>query len=125
MVISRRSLLQFISLSLFGVKSAVCADKHPKRTLPPKSQWTKQQVEGREEAEKKFRRRFIPRKHRDTLFEGLVYAVSTGERNPDRISAIAGDYLTTNYPEVPDWLKWLKIILPIIVNILWILIIFI
>lgn len=104
--------------SVFGVE-----ERRP--IVPPKSKWTEEQVQGRAKVERRFRQRRIPRQHRDQLFEGLVYAVQQGKRKSQEIVDTAGEYLTKTFPEVPNWLKWLALMLSIMASILAILLLFI
>ncbi len=133
MKISRRQLMLGLSSSLgmISLPNYIWAEeKYSKReieefSLLPESRWSKEQKDGRNEVERKFRRRAIPRKNRNKLFEGLVWAVKQGKRDSKEICDTAKIYLETKYAEIPDWVKLLAYILSIISSILWILLLFI
>lgn len=124
MIINRRTFLAGVVFA--GCPSlASCADAGVQRcALPPRSRWTARQIAGRRRAETHFWRRGIPRQHRDQVFEGLVYAVRQGKREPQEIVDEAGKYLQACFAEVPDWLKWLATLLSVLSSILWILLLF-
>ena len=122
MSISRRTFFGGLLLST-GLVAA--EPEFTRRRLPPQSRWSASQVRGRERAERLFRRRAIPREHRDEVFEGLVYAVSQGKRDHQEIVDTAAVYLTKAFPEVPNWLKWLAVCLSIMASLLAILLLFI
>ena len=131
MNLSRRQLLLGLSSNLcIPISTIFAEEKYSEKeieefSLPPESRWSIKQRRGRDEVERKFRRRLIPRKHRGMLFEGLVFAVKQGKRDSQEICDVARIYLKKKYAEIPDWIKYLSYILSIISSILWILLLFI
>lgn len=138
MKISRRQLMLGIysSLGVISLPNYIWAEEKyvegktksgeviHKLFLHPKK-WNKEQKEGRKEAELHFRKKRIPLRLRGRIFEALVFAVKDGKRDHKEIIERANEYLETFYSEVPDWMKWLLIILQIMAALLTILIIFI
>jgi len=125
-MLNRRLFLSAAGCSVASVPGFLAANTaEAKFSLPPRAQWSEKQEQGRREAERHFRRRRIPWKYRDQVFEGLVYAVKKGKREAQEIVDEAGRYLTAAFPEVPEWLKWLATLLSIMSALLTILLLFI
>lgn len=125
-IIARRVFLNACGCGLL-VDLYACqgAEKMQRCALPPKSSWTRAQLDGRRRVERLMRRRGVPAQYRDEVFEGLVYAAREGKRGAREIVDEAGRYLRGCFAEVPDWLKWLAAILSVVSSIVWILLLFI
>lgn len=125
--IARRVFLNACGCSglLLDLCDCQAAEKLQRCALPPKSSWTRAQLDGRRKVERLMRRRGIPAQYRDEVFESLVYAARQGKRGANEIVDEAGRYLTGCFSDVPDWLKWLAAILSVVSSIVWILLLFI
>jgi hypothetical protein len=122
MIVTRRKMLAAIAAAVFCPAVLVGSEIQP--TVAPRNTWTREQLAGRTEIERHFRRRRIPRAYREQCFVGLVAAAREGRKGRELIAGAAAHCRKTYGGQV-DWLTVLTRLLQIAAALLTILFLFI